>query len=109
MGREFAKAAREGKCGERQQGGRETSPRFAFFYVMKDEADQVRLAVPNHVSHWRELHLAGYLGGPFEDRTGGLITFEADDAGQAESAVETDPFVEQQLLDVYWLKEWTPE
>jgi uncharacterized protein YciI len=76
---------------------------------MKDEADQVRLAVPNHVSHWRELHLTGYLGGPFEDRTGGLITFEADDAGQAESAVETDPFVEQGLLEVYWLKEWTPE
>jgi uncharacterized protein YciI len=71
--------------------GRETSPRFAFFYLMKDEADRVHLAVPNHVSHWRELHLAGYLGGPFEDRTGGLITFEADDAGHAERAVETDP------------------
>jgi uncharacterized protein YciI len=76
---------------------------------MKDEADEVRLAVPSHVSHWRELHVSGYLGGPFEDRTGGLIIFETDDAAQAEQAVETDPFVEQQLLDVYWLKEWASE
>jgi uncharacterized protein YciI len=76
---------------------------------MKDEAERVRLAVPSHVAHWRELRFAGYLGGPFEDRTGGLIIFETDDAVHAEQAVETDPFVEQRLLDVYWLKEWAPE
>jgi uncharacterized protein YciI len=76
---------------------------------MKDQAEQVRLAVPSHVSHWRELHLAGYLGGPFEDLTGGLIIFETEEAEQAEQAVEKDPFVEQRLLDAYWLKEWAPE
>jgi uncharacterized protein YciI len=91
------------------EGRAETSPRFAFFYLMKDEAEQVGLAVPGHIEHWRELGFAGYLGGPFEDRTGGLIIFEADDAAQAGQAVKTDPFVEQRLLDVYWLKEWAPE
>jgi uncharacterized protein YciI len=85
------------------------SPRFAFFYLMKDDPDRVRVTVPRHVTHWRELQLTGYLGGPFEDRTGGLITFEADDSGQAERAAETDPFIEEGLLDAYWLKEWASE
>jgi hypothetical protein len=64
------------------------SPRFAFFYLMKNEPERVRVAVPRHVSHWRELRLTGYLGGPFEDRTGGLITFETHDRGQAEHFVD---------------------
>jgi len=76
---------------------------------MKDDPDRVRVAVPRHVSHWRELRLTDYLGGPFEDRTGGLITFETDYPGQADRAVETDPFFEEGLLDAYWLKVWAPE
>ena len=44
---------------------------------------------------------------PGSDR--GLITFEAADRGEAERAVSADAFVEDGLLDVYWLKEWTPE
>jgi uncharacterized protein YciI len=53
--------------------------------------------------------LTGYLGGPFADRTGGLITFQADDDQQAKRAVDTDPFVQEGLLEVYWLKQWAPE
>jgi uncharacterized protein YciI len=53
--------------------------------------------------------LAGYLGGPFADRTGGLITFQADDDQQAQHAVNTDPFMQDGLLKAYWLKQWTPE
>jgi uncharacterized protein YciI len=85
------------------------SPRFAYFYLMKDEPDRVRVAVPQHVSHWRSLHLPGYLGGPFPDRTGGLITFETDDLTQARNAVDADPFFRDGLLASYWLKQWTPE
>ena len=61
------------------------SPRFAYLYFMKDDPDRVRATVGRHVAHWKELGLSGYLGGPFEDRTGGLITFEAQDGdpGQA--------------------------
>jgi uncharacterized protein YciI len=85
------------------------SPRFAYFYLMRDDPDRVRVAVPRHIAHWSELGLTGYLGGPFEDRTGGLITFETDDRGHAESAVDADPFVQEDLLEEYWLKEWVPE
>lgn len=85
------------------------SPRFAYFYLMKDDPDGVRAAVPGHVSHWHDLRPAGYLGGPFEDRTGGLITFAAEDSAEAERAVDEDPFVRRGLLSAYWIKEWMPE
>ena len=85
------------------------NPQFAYFYLMRDEPDRVRAAVPRHMAHWRGLGLAGYRGGPFADRTGGLITFEADDGGRASAAVDTDPFVQEGLLDAYWLKHWAPE
>jgi hypothetical protein len=47
------------------------SPRFAYLYFMKDDPDRVRATVGRHVAHWQGLRLPGYLGGPFQDRTGG--------------------------------------
>jgi uncharacterized protein YciI len=85
------------------------SPRFAYLYFMKDDPDRVRATVGRHVAHWQGLRLPGYLGGPFEDRTGGLITFEAQDGDRARRAVDADPFVREGLLEVHWLKQWTPE
>jgi uncharacterized protein YciI len=37
-----------------------------------------------------------------------LITFDADDAAQAQRAVREDPFVLEGLVEAHWLKEWTP-
>jgi uncharacterized protein YciI len=85
------------------------SPQFAYLDFMNDDPDRVRVTVPRHVAHWRGLGLPGYLGGPFEDRTGGLITFEAKDGDRARRAVDADPFVREGLLEVHWLKQWTPE
>jgi len=91
-------------------GGRADSPGcYAYFYLMTADPDRVRAVVPRHVSYWRELRLGHYLGGPFEDRTGGLITFDADDAAQAERVVREDPFVLEGLIEAHWLKKWTPE
>ena len=83
--------------------------RFAYFYLMEDDPDRIQATVPRHVAHWRDLGLTGYLGGPFTDRTGGLITFEAQDGDRARRAVDADPFVREGLLEVPWLKQWTPE
>jgi hypothetical protein len=66
--------------------GDEVSPRFAYFYLMRDEPDRVRATVPKHVSHWRSLGLTGYVGGPFADRTGGLIMFEIGRLGDTQHA-----------------------
>ena len=46
---------------------------------------------PQHVSHWQALHLDGYLGGPFEDRSGGLITFETEDEEYAKQRGQLGP------------------
>jgi uncharacterized protein YciI len=84
-------------------------PRFAYFYFMSGDPGRVRATAPRHVAHWRGLGLNDYLGGPFEDRTGGLITFSAGDVMEAQRAVETDPFVVEGLVGPSWLKHWVPE
>lgn len=82
---------------------------YAYFYLMRPDGDAISATVPDHVEHWRGLGLDDYTGGPFEDRTGGLITFRADEVGRAEQAVATDPFVTRGLVEVSWLKPWRPE
>jgi hypothetical protein len=85
------------------------SAQYAYFYLMRVDRGGIPEAVPEHVAHWVGLGLDDYVGGPFEDRTGGLITFQADGSRQAEGAVETDPFVRRGLVQEYWLKRWKPE
>ena len=83
--------------------------RFLYFYLMKDAPDRVRAAAPKHAAYWRELKLDGYLGGPFADRSGGLVTFQADSAAQAEALVANDPFLREELLERHWVKQWLPD
>jgi uncharacterized protein YciI len=80
--------------------------RFLYFYLMRDAPDRVRTVAPEHAAYWRELGLPDYLGGPFVDRSGGLITFEVASADEAERLVADDPFEQVDLLDRRWLKEW---
>ncbi len=80
--------------------------RFVFFYFMKKEPEKIKAAVPAHIEYWTNLRLNKYLGAPFADRTGGLITYEAKDMDQAEKITGNDPFVVQGLLESKWIKEW---
>jgi uncharacterized protein YciI len=50
--------------------------------------------------------LPGYLGGPFSDRSGGLITFESESIEKAEQLVAGDPFLRRGLVEGRWLKGW---
>jgi uncharacterized protein YciI len=83
--------------------------RYVFLYLMKQEAERVRTIAPDHAAYWKALGLRGYLGGPFANRDGGLITFEADEREDAERAVAGDPFVLADLLHQHWMKEWLTE
>jgi uncharacterized protein YciI len=76
---------------------------------MKPEPERVRGVAPEHAAYWRDLGLSGYLGGPFADRSGGLITFEADSVQAAERVVAADPFVREELLEDSIVKQWVPE
>ncbi len=80
--------------------------RFLYFYLMRDAPERVRAAAPKHASYWRQLHLNGYRGGPFADRSGGLITFETGSRAAAEALVADDPFLREHLLERHWVKEW---
>jgi uncharacterized protein len=80
--------------------------RFLYFYLMRDAPDRVRAAAPKHAAYWRRLQLGGYRGGPFADRSGGLITFEAESDAAAQALVANDPFLREDLLERHWVKEW---
>ena len=80
--------------------------RVAYVYFMRDEPDRVRVVAPQHAAYWRGLAATGYLGGPFADRSGGLISFETTSGEEAERLVAEDPFVRQGLVGSSWLKDW---
>lgn len=83
--------------------------RIAYLYWMKDEPDRVKSVAPEQAAYWHDLASPGYLGGPFADRSGGLITFEADSLEHAESIIAADPFVREELLESSVVKQWLPE
>jgi uncharacterized protein YciI len=83
--------------------------RIAYFYSLKDDPDRVRTMAPQHAEYWRDLGLPRYVGGPFADRSGGLITFEAGSLEAAERIIAADPFVREELLESSVVKVWIPE
>jgi hypothetical protein len=83
--------------------------KFAFFYFMVQESESIADAVPRHVRYWVTHRPPGYRGGPFADRSGGLIVFEASSLASADELVQNDPFVKEGLLARSWLKEWSTQ
>lgn len=83
--------------------------RIAYFYLMVDGAARVRGVAPRHTEYWRGKSLPGYAGGPFADRSGGLITFDVGSLDEAGALVNADPFVLEGVLQAMWLKEWRLE
>jgi len=83
--------------------------RFLYFYLMRSTPDAIHQFVPAHVQYWHTLDLPDYMGGPFTDRTGGLITFAAASLDDAQQIIMRDPFVREQLIEQHWIKEWLIE
>ena len=73
---------------------------------MKPQPERIGPIVPQHISYWHGKSLEGYKGGPFSDRSGGLITFEAESIEAATATAMDDPFVKEDLLENKWVKEW---
>ena len=74
--------------------------RYAFYYLMKADRDRVCNTVPHHIEYWKSLAPPDYKGGPFADRSGGLITFSASSETEAERIVSQDPFVNADALHI---------
>ncbi len=80
--------------------------RYAFMYFMSEEVEKIGKNVPAHVAYWEDRQLNNESGGPFADRSGGLIVFEAKDMDDAERVVNNDPFVQEDVIAQKWLKQW---
>jgi uncharacterized protein YciI len=83
--------------------------RFVYFYFNTQDPHKVRQVVPAHVQYWKSAKLSGYSGGPFSDRTGGMISFLSPDKSAAEQLANQDPFVIEDCISERWLKEWLVE
>jgi len=83
--------------------------RFVYFYFTKRKIEELQACVPKHMDYWKKAALPGYMGGPFSDRTGGMISFEADEMEKVEEIVEKDPFNTEELVEYKWIKEWVLE
>jgi uncharacterized protein YciI len=83
--------------------------RFVYFYINRNDPEKIRLVVQAHVQFWKTTNLQGYMGGPFGDRSGGLISFIASDMDEAVKIIFQDPFILEDLVDQKWIKEWVLE
>ena len=83
--------------------------RFVYFYFNRNEPEKIKQVVSAHVGYWKSANPNGYMGGPFADRTGGLISFVAPSLQEATDIILRDPFILEDLIAEKWIKEWTPE
>jgi uncharacterized protein YciI len=83
--------------------------RFLYFYFNRNEPEKIRQVIPSHVQYWKTADLKEYVGGPFGDRTGGLISFSTLNIEEAMKIILQDPFVLENLIAEKWIKEWIIE
>ena len=83
--------------------------RFVYFYFNRNEPEKIRQVVQANVGYWKSANLKEYRGGPFSDRTGGLITFAASSIEEGTEIVLQDPFILEDLIAEKWIKEWIIE
>ncbi|WP_139167343.1 YciI family protein [Maridesulfovibrio ferrireducens] len=85
---------------------KDTTQTYVYFYFMKKKPEIIKQAAPDHAKYWMSLKLDGYKGGPFADRSGGMILFKAKSKESASMTVAGDPFVIHDLIGESWLKPW---
>ncbi len=81
---------------------------YIFMYLLEDDIDTIKKAIGSHIKYWRDRELDYYRGGPFADKSGGLIIFTSSSYETANNIIAKDPFLTEKVLKEYWLKEWIP-
>ncbi len=79
--------------------------KFIFFYF-NTRLEKVREVVPSHIDFWNNQQFESYTGGPFSDKTGGMIIFTANSLTEANEIIKKDPFMAGNLISEYYIKEW---
>ncbi len=83
--------------------------RYIFFYLLKDKPNKIKEVFVNHINYWMNCGAEDFAGGPFSDRTGGLITFMSDSLEEAMKIIMQDPFIKEKIVEKRWIKEWVVE
>ncbi|GMT48485.1 MAG: hypothetical protein IEMM0008_0024 [bacterium] len=83
--------------------------RYIYFYLVSDDPAGIQNVIPHHINFWMGQQLEDYSGGPFTDRSGGMITFMAKDMDEAQSVIFQDPFIQSDLIVTKYIKEWLVE
>lgn len=79
---------------------------YVFFYLMNVQSERIGQIISAHVHYWADNKSVHPTGGPFADRTGGMIVFEAEGLHDAETLANNDPFVTRRVVQKCWIKEW---
>ncbi|MHC5036056.1 MAG: YciI family protein [Planctomycetota bacterium] len=80
--------------------------RFICFYTLKPELKRTQGAVGQHIAYWESLTGRDVRGGTFDNLSGGLMCFDANDAREAQAVVEEDPFFLEGLFKDVQVLEW---
>lgn len=80
--------------------------KFVYVYSMVDKPERIEQLRSQHLTYWKEQNVKNFIGGTFSDNSGGLITFETDDYGNALGIAACDPYVLGNVVAVGKIKEW---
>lgn len=56
-------------------------------------------------ANWKDSKPVNYSGGPFSDKSSGLILFEAENIEAAAELAMNDPFIVREAIETKWIKE----
>lgn len=79
---------------------------YAYFYFMAKDIPNFPSLLEKHIAYWKDHSEIVTQSGPFSDRSGGLIVFEAANEKTAQKIAKDDPFVLSGALEQSWLKAW---
>ncbi len=80
--------------------------RYVYAYFLEDNPDAIREVAPAHIAFWKQHSSGVFLGGAFSDRSGGMISFEAENMAEARVITIEDPLFAAGLVKSKWLKHW---
>ncbi len=77
-------------------------------YDAPDAQEKRPIYREDHLKLWKGLEQQGrlLLAGPFEDKSGGLIIFEAADPEEGAAIAQQDPYIQNGVFARYDLKEF---
>lgn len=84
--------------------------KFVVELVYGEDRERLAQARPAHREYSRELASKGVLlaGGPYADREGAVLVYEAADAEELRGVLDADPYAEAGVIAETTVREWTP-